>query len=103
MNQDEWIKDGPVLTAPQVLEQLRRTIDSESALVVEHRFYRGARAPHRFVCDDYEDLAAYLATQTSAGDAFLLWRFEDCCTDKSAMASGKIPDVEGRVPRGGAY
>lgn len=100
---DEWGVDGPLLTAPEVLALLRRTLEVESPLVVEHRHYRGSRAPTRFVSDNYEELVAYLETETSAGDSFLIWRLDVCCTDDNALAKGKIPDAAGRVPRGGAY
>lgn len=103
MAQDNWVTNGPVLTAPEVLALLRRTIESESPLVVEHRHYQAARAPTRFMSDDYEELDRYLRTEVNAGDSFYVWNFDRCCTDSNTLAKGKIPDAEGRVPVGGAY
>jgi hypothetical protein len=103
MTSDKWAKGGTTILEPAVQAQLRRIIEDESALVVEHRFYRGSRAPHRFVCDDFEELVEYVRASSSPGDAFLFWRFEDCCTDSNVAIGGKVPDSEGRTPVGGAY
>lgn len=103
MAQDEWVAAGPVLTAPEVLALLRRTIESASPLVVEHRHFQGAKAPTRFVSDDFEELARYLRAETCPGDSFVIWRFDLCCNDSNILTTGKMPDADGRVPKGGAY
>lgn len=103
MTADEWTVDGKRITDHEVLSRLRQILDEESALIVEHRFYRGARAPHRFVCEDFDALQEYLQKDTRPGDSFHLWRFEDCCRDDNVIGDGKIPDSAGRVPTGGAY
>lgn len=100
---DEWISDGPRITERDVLDRLRRVLEGEGPLIVEHRFYRGARAPHRFVCDSADELESYLAQSARPGDGFLFWSFEARCTTETAVTAGKVPDVEGRTPRGGAY
>jgi len=99
----EWTMTGPRITDTDVLARLRRILDDESPLVVEHRFFQGSRAPHRFVCDDADALDEYLATRTRPGDSFYLWSFLECCTDERVVANGKVPDAEGRTPQGGAY
>lgn len=104
MTMDDWTNEGALTTTtPAVLEVIRRAIETESPVVVEHRFYRGGRAPHRFVCDDYAELEDYFRTQAQPGDAFLFWNFEQCCTDGNALTRAKTPDSSGRVPVGGAY
>lgn len=101
MIDDEWTTNGAL--APERLSQLRHTIENESAVIVEHRFYRGGRAPYRFVTDDFEVLEQYLRTSAIPGDAIYVWRFDDCCRDDNIALTGKIPDRTGRVPTGGAY
>jgi hypothetical protein len=102
MGVDEWTTEGHRIT-DEMLAGIRKMIENESALVIEHRFYRGARAPHRFICDDYSALEAYLRNNAVPGDSFWFWSFEDCCRDDNSVASGKVPDTHGRVPKGGAY
>ncbi len=67
------------------------------------RFFRGSRAPHRFVCDDFEELLEYILREGVPGDSFYFWRFVDCCSLDNADIKGKVPDSEGRTPIGGAY
>ena len=103
MNADHWSTDGVRITEKSVLNRIRLIIEHESAVIVEHRFYRGSRSPHRFVCDDYDALEAYLREHTARGDSFYVWHFERCCRDDNVSETGKIPDPAGRVPTGGAY
>ena len=100
---DEWTTEGSRITDSHVLSRLRAVIDDESALIVEHRFYRGSRAPYRFVCDDADELEDYVRKNAQAGDSFFVWRFDDCCKDNLVVERGKVPDSRGRVPVGGAY
>jgi hypothetical protein len=103
MMSDEWTVDGNRITDDDVLSRLRETIESESALIVEHRVYRGSRSPSRFICNEFESLERYLRENTQPGDSFYIWRFEDCCRDDNVAEAGKVPDSEGRIPRTGAY
>jgi hypothetical protein len=102
METDEWTSEGKRVT-DESLEQLRGIIADKSPIIVEHRFYRGARAPYRFVCDDIDVLIEYMRKETRAGDALWFWRFDQCCGDENAVLTGKVPDEKGRVPKGGAY
>jgi hypothetical protein len=99
---DEWTTAGAVLDAP-ALASLKSILDDESPVIVEHRFYRGARAPHRFVIDDHDELVEYVRTRGNPGDSFWFWVFERCCPSSSSVLHGKVPDAEGRIPVGGAY
>lgn len=103
MSTEPWTTDGLRVTDEEVLSRLRNIIDNESALIVEHRFYRGSRAPYRFVTDDFDVLESYFRKSTQPGDSFYMWRFEDCCTNDNVAEKGKIPDSQGCVPIGGAY
>ncbi|HEY1551740.1 MAG TPA: hypothetical protein VGG28_28125 [Kofleriaceae bacterium] len=100
---DVWTVDAPRITDPAMLSRLASVLENESALIVEHKFYRGSRAPHRFVIDDYDELVDYLRTQARPGDSFWIWHFEQCCRDDNVLAAGKSPDADGKVPLGGAY
>jgi len=72
-------------------------------VIVEHRFYGGSRAPHRFITDDPDDLEDYVRNRTKPGDSLWFWRFDECCTEERAFKNGKRPDDAGKVPKGGAY
>jgi len=103
MSAEQWTTDGLRITDSEVLSRLRTIIDDESPLIIEHRFYRGSRAPKRFVCDDFKDLENYLGKCAQPGDSFYVWRFAECCKDTLIVERGKVPDSSGRVPIGGAY
>lgn len=103
MDGEKWVSDGDRITDEHVLARLRRVLDEESPLIVEHRFYRGSRAPCRFVVDDFQQLEKYLREDARPGDAFYMWRFEECCREDNVAETGKLPDKSGRVPVGGPY
>ena len=98
---DEW-GPGPSILAAETLAALRSALE-ETPLIVEHRFYRGSRAPDRLVFDDYERLEAYLREQTRPGDSFWVWRYDLLCRDDNSLARGKVPDADGFVPARGPY
>jgi hypothetical protein len=100
---DDWSADGAKITAPETLDELRKTLEAGELLVVEHRHYRGASAPTRFFCDNFEDLTRYLENEARSGDSIWIWKYDAVCTDTNALVHGKKPDAEGRTPRGGAY
>ena len=97
---DDW-KPGETITSQEKLAKIAEALD-QTALIVEHRHYRGACAPTRLFFDDYGEFLAYLNEHSRPGDSFLAWSF-DLCTDANAIAAGKYPDKQGRVPVGGAY
>ena len=103
MAPDEWTTTGDRITDDAILRRLRTLIDDESAIIVEHRHYRGSRAPTRLVYDDADAFEAYVRENGRPGDSFYIWAFETCCRDDNTVANGKIPDEEGRTPVGGAY
>ena len=103
MTIDDWSGEGKRITDESALSRVRQVLEEESSLIIEHWFYRGSSAPHRFVCDDADKFESYLREKTKAGDLFLLWRFDDSCKADNVFEEGKIPDAAGRVPLGGAY
>jgi hypothetical protein len=99
---DGWGTDAPSVLAPERLAAIKQAFHG-SSIIVEHRFYRGSRAPDSFVFDDFEELEEYLRTKASAGDSLWFWRYSDLCRDDNSVTHGKYPDPDGLVPSGGAY
>jgi hypothetical protein len=100
---DEWTTDGRKINSPENLELIRKTLEDEGPIIVEHWFYYGSSAPDRFVFDDYDEFVEYLEGKAWAGDAIHVWSFAAVCKDENELASGKCPDDSGRVPKRGAY
>jgi hypothetical protein len=95
----EWTIEGPNLLST---ETLKRALEV-SRVIVEHRFYQGSRAPEITVFDSFENLETYLREHARAGDSFWCWSYDELCRDDNALTHGKVPDEDGRTPRGGAY
>lgn len=103
MSTDMWTTDGLRITDDDVMQRLRNILE-QSALIIEHRFFLGGRAPHLFICEDPEELERYVLNEARPGDSFWIWSFELVCRDENPVIGGaKVPDSEGRVPKGGAY
>lgn len=100
---DEWTPDGRKILSPENLAAIRATLDKEGPIIVEHWFYYGSRAPDRFILEDCDDFVEYVQTNSRIGDAFHVWSFFAVCKDETEIASGKVPDEDGCVPRKGAY
>ena len=99
---EQWILDNDVILSETFLATLIAIVEEESALIVEHRYYRGARAPARTVCETRAQLESCV-NDASPGDSFWFWRFDAVCRDDNVMSSRKKPDSLGRVPIGGPY
>jgi len=56
---DEWTTGGGKITAPESLQLIRKTLDDEGPIIVEHWFYRGSCAPDRLVFDDFDRFVEY--------------------------------------------
>ena len=91
------------ITAPDALDAIRKCLEKDGSLIVEHWFYRGSSAPDRLVFDDYEAFMEYLDSRAYAGDIIEAWSFSAACRDDNRLTSGKCPDENGLVPRRGAY
>jgi hypothetical protein len=100
--EDEWGKEAPNIMTEERLALVRRILE-ESPVIVEHRFYRGSRAPDRMVFDSFESFKEYLRQHGQPGDSFWVWRFDSLCRDDNPLTHGKCPDEQGLVPKQGPY
>jgi len=104
LNEDDgWSTEGHQILAPENLERVQRVLEDQGPVILEHRHYRGATSPDRFVFENYEGFHAYLLTKCLAGDSIYVWNFAEVCKHDKSLAHGKCPDDQGRVPRRGAY
>ncbi len=102
-NHDGWTADGHKISSPENLDAIRKCLENQGPVIVEHWFYRGSCAPERFVFDDFDAFLEYLDTKAFAGDALHVWNFAETCRDDNELAYGKCPDDGGMVPQHGAY
>ncbi|HWU26673.1 MAG TPA: hypothetical protein VN154_09755, partial [Rhizomicrobium sp.] len=70
---------------------------------LEHRFYRGSRAPARLIFDEYDEVVEYMKANANPGDLMHVWNYLALCRDDNVLAHGNIPDAAGRTPKSGAY
>jgi len=98
---DEW-GAGPSILGEDSLARVRAVLE-ESFVIVEHRYYRGSRAPECVVLDNYDDFLDRVQHQAQPGDSFYVWRYDALCRDDNALVAGKRPDAAGRVPKHGPY
>jgi hypothetical protein len=103
MESDGWTVDESRLLGAERLAEVERVLEHEAPVIVEHRFYRGSRAPNRLVFDDYGDFLSYLRSHANAGDAFHIWNFDTACRNDNRLVTGKWPDKSGRTPARGPY
>ena len=100
---DEWICDGEKISDPAKLATIKKLLEKDGPVLVEHKFLRGARAPHSVVFDDYEDFIEYLTAEARAGDKISVWSLRPFMRDTPPLAFGKCPAEDGAVPKKGAY
>lgn len=100
---DDWSAQGAKITSPESLEAIRKALEEDGPIIVEHWFYRGASAPDRLFFDEFAAFMEYLNKQAAAGDAIHVWNFPAVCRDDNRLTGGKCPDDDGRVPNSGAY
>src|SRR4029077_8134369 len=102
---DGWTPNGLKITTPEAMDAVRRCLDEEGPIIVEHwfyrGFYRGSCAPDRMVFKDFEAFSAYLEANEFAGDAIHVWSFPTVCRNDNALLAGKCPDEDGFVPARG--
>jgi len=99
---DNWITEGAKILSSQNLEALVHAL-KEGPIIVQHWLYRGASCPLYKCFDDIEDFKDYLKESSVPGDAFDIWSFGALCNQGNRIAQGKLPDLDGKVPSGGAY
>jgi len=98
---DPWVRDRPNIFDPNRLEAVRRAVE-QSAVILEHWYYKGGASPDRFFFYRFEDFIAYLEQHACSGDKIRVWSF-DLCTLDNVIASGICPDDDGYMPVAGAY
>jgi len=99
---DECSGDGRSILSPEALKTIKSTLE-RTLILVEHWFYRGSRAPDRMIFDEFADFEEYLSKNAQPGDAFHVWDYGALCRDDNVLTHGKYPDLDGTVPKKGAY
>lgn len=100
---DEWTIEGEKISDPEKLEVIRKVLEDEGPVLLEHRFLRGGRGPDLMVFEDLESMTEYLSEYARAGDAVSVWSLWPFIRDTPPLVYGKCPAEDGTVPRGGAY
>jgi hypothetical protein len=100
---DDWRDWGDSILAPEILRRVEKMLQVEGALLLEHRFYRGARGPEMRAFYDFDEFLEYVRDSALPGDKFYLWSANEVCREDNRMAICKCPDARGRTPKTGAY
>jgi DNA-directed RNA polymerase subunit N (RpoN/RPB10) len=99
---DEWTTDGALIVSEESLAKIKAVLE-RGPIIVQHWFYRGASCPRVFGFEDFEEFKEHLNENAVPGDAFDIWSFNEVCTQDKMLTEGKLHDVDGCVPRKGAY
>src|SRR5437660_1268614 len=99
---DGWTHEGPKINSNESLDAVRRALEHSGPIIVEHRHYLAGRGPDFVIFTEFGDFNAWL-NETVAGDSIWIWDYGALCRDDNALAHGKCPDENGKVPLGGAY
>jgi hypothetical protein len=100
---DKWSLDGEKITSSEKLDSIKKALEAEGPILVDHRFLRGGRGPDISVFDDYEKFVTYLTENARSGDLVTVWSLWPFMRDTAPLAQGKCPAEDGAVPKGGAY
>jgi hypothetical protein len=103
MEDDGWEANRQRLLSSAKLAEIGKVLRDEGPIVLEHWFYRGARAPSRLIFDEYDAFEAYLEANARPGDAFYAWSYVAVCRGDNRLADWKSPDEFGRTPARGPY
>ncbi len=99
---DNWVKSGSKITSKSNLLLIEK-IMKKSPIIIYHSYYRGGGGGEIFAFNDYEDFIVHIKKKSSAGDRIIVYDFDKISNDKSEEICGKIPDLDGKIPQGGAY
>ena len=100
---DEWVSGDYIISNNENFTKIRDVLENVGSVIIEHWHFYGSRAPTKMIFDDMEDFEEYLKANAIAGDAIHAWSMHELCNDKNELVSGKCPDNNGLVPKGGAY
>ena len=91
------------ILSSQNLEAIRKELDDEGPVIVEHWIYYGGCSPNHYLFYDFDDFVKYLKANVKPGDAIDVWSFHNVCNPDNALTRAKYPDKNGHTPLGGAY
>jgi len=100
---DGWTSNDRKILSADNLEIIRKTLEDEGPIILEHWYYYGSRSPDRFIFDDIDVFIEYVQSKAGIGDALHVWSFAAACKNENTIVSGKFPDEDGCVPTKGAY
>jgi hypothetical protein len=95
---DGWTSGGKNITSPDTLDIIRRILDNEGPIIVEHHGYRAASSPDRLIFEDYDLFLKYINEHSYAGDLIVVWSFEAICKKENQAVEGYCPDDNGLIP-----
>lgn len=99
---DHWTAAGFKITSQEGMEAIQGALD-KGPIIIQHWFYRGASSPFVLAVEVMDEFIKYVETKTSAGDILSVWSFPEVCTKDNYVVQGKVPDLDGTTPDGGAY
>lgn len=99
---DNWTVNGFKITSQEGIGAIQGVV-KKGPIIVQHWFYRGASSPFVIAMETLDEFTDYVKTKTSAGDILSIWSFSEVCTKDNYVVQGKVPDLDGTTPEGGAY
>lgn len=99
---DNWTSAGFKITSQAGMEAIQSALN-RGPIIIQHWFYRGASSPFVLAMEVMDEFVTYVKTKTSAGDILSVWSFSEVCTKNNYVVHGKVPDLDGTTPEGGAY
>lgn len=99
---DNWTTAGFKITSAEGIAAIAATLN-RGPIIVQHWFYRGSSSPYVLTMETLAEFTEYVKTKTSAGDILSIWSFVEVCTKDNYVVQGKVPDLDGTTPEGGAY
>src|SRR5215207_3012888 len=64
---DEWSPDGRKILSEENLATIRKTLEDEGPIILEHWHYYGSRSPDRIIFDDLDDFMEYVRGAAGIG------------------------------------
>jgi len=99
---DNWTTEGSKILSDESMKKIMSALE-KGPIIVQHWFYRGASCPKIYGFDDLEEFQEHLNEKAVPGDAFDMWAFNEVCKQENILTEGKLNDVDGCIPKGGAY